>query len=121
MTNGTLCNCKGFNEFYPIVYCSKNIIYDFFGSYFRVVENIFCFLFDVFIIASFGIAFSHGTFIKTRTSGDDKSCHFFGIHLGMVQSNMTRSEEHTFELQSRPHLVCRLLLEKKKYKKQNRL
>src|SRR5690554_7649860 len=29
-----------------------------------------------------------------------------------------RSEEHTSELQSRPHLVCRLLLEKKKkYKK----
>src|SRR5690554_7401583 len=27
--------------------------------------------------------------------------------------NMTRSEEHTSELQSRPHLVCRLLLEKK--------
>src|SRR5271157_6570807 len=25
-----------------------------------------------------------------------------------------RSEEHTSELQSRPHLVCRLLLEKKK-------
>src|SRR5690554_6822680 len=28
----------------------------------------------------------------------------------------TRSEEHTSELQSRPHLVCRLLLEKKKQK-----
>src|SRR5690554_7669703 len=27
-----------------------------------------------------------------------------------------RSEEHTSELQSRPHLVCRLLLEKKKRK-----
>src|SRR3989442_11383835 len=27
-----------------------------------------------------------------------------------------RSEEHTSELQSRPHLVCRLLLEKKKEK-----
>src|SRR3989442_7862889 len=27
---------------------------------------------------------------------------------------MMRSEEHTSELQSRPHLVCRLLLEKKK-------
>src|SRR3989442_6914689 len=26
----------------------------------------------------------------------------------------TRSEEHTSELQSRPHLVCRLLLEKTK-------
>src|SRR5690554_7112716 len=30
---------------------------------------------------------------------------------------MARSEEHTSELQSRPHLVCRLLLEKKKKKK----
>src|SRR5690554_7757754 len=28
-----------------------------------------------------------------------------------------RSEEHTSELQSRPHLVCRLLLEKKKQNK----
>src|SRR5690554_7407249 len=28
-----------------------------------------------------------------------------------------RSEEHTSELQSRPHLVCRLLLEKKNKKK----
>src|SRR3989442_5780161 len=26
-----------------------------------------------------------------------------------------RSEEHTSELQSRPHLVCRLLLEKKRH------
>src|SRR5690554_7176987 len=31
-----------------------------------------------------------------------------------------RSEEHTSELQSRPHLVCRLLLEKKKKKKKNK-
>src|SRR5690625_5407281 len=30
-----------------------------------------------------------------------------------------RSEEHTSELQSRGHLVCRLLLEKKKTKKNN--
>src|SRR5262245_63979475 len=30
-----------------------------------------------------------------------------------------RSEEHTSELQSLRHLVCRLLLEKKKKKKQN--
>src|SRR5690554_7300909 len=32
-----------------------------------------------------------------------------------VANNMciNRSEEHTSELQSRPHLVCRLLLEKK--------
>src|SRR2546422_3966797 len=31
-----------------------------------------------------------------------------------------RSEEHTSELQSRLHLVCRLLLEKKKKKTRNR-
>src|SRR5690554_7668998 len=31
-----------------------------------------------------------------------------------------RSEEHTSELQSRPHLVCRLLLEKKNIKHKNR-
>src|SRR6266498_5326954 len=31
-------------------------------------------------------------------------------------SRRRRSEEHTSELQSRPHLVCRLLLEKKKKK-----
>src|SRR3989442_13957253 len=32
----------------------------------------------------------------------------------IVQREGQRSEEHTSELQSRPHLVCRLLLEKKK-------
>src|SRR2546429_7658843 len=32
----------------------------------------------------------------------------------MIEWGMTRSEEHTSELQSRLHLVCRLLLEKKK-------
>src|SRR5690554_7052310 len=30
-----------------------------------------------------------------------------------LKSRSRRSEEHTSELQSRPHLVCRLLLEKK--------
>src|SRR2546422_8399315 len=33
---------------------------------------------------------------------------------------LTRSEEHTSELQSRLHLVCRLLLEKKKKQKKNK-
>src|SRR3989442_7665470 len=32
----------------------------------------------------------------------------------LVDEVRKRSEEHTSELQSRPHLVCRLLLEKKK-------
>src|SRR2546422_8412895 len=33
-----------------------------------------------------------------------------------TEHSPTRSEEHTSELQSRLHLVCRLLLEKKKVK-----
>src|SRR6266508_368135 len=38
------------------------------------------------------------------------------LHAGIAPScwRMPRSEEHTSELQSRGHLVCRLLLEKKK-------
>src|SRR5690554_7308579 len=41
--------------------------------------------------------------------------------LNIRDSNQAlRSEEHTSELQSRPHLVCRLLLEKKKKKKKQK-
>src|SRR6266508_3691479 len=34
---------------------------------------------------------------------------------GLQRLGVARSEEHTSELQSRGHLVCRLLLEKKKH------
>src|SRR5579872_6122332 len=37
-----------------------------------------------------------------------------GWRHGDISRPVLRSEEHTSELQSRPHLVCRLLLEKKK-------
>src|SRR5205814_3130890 len=36
------------------------------------------------------------------------------FHLAVMAEGMIRSEEHTSELQSLRHLVCRLLLEKKK-------
>src|SRR5690625_4036789 len=39
--------------------------------------------------------------------------------LGSGRKVRLRSEEHTSELQSRGHLVCRLLLEKKKKQKKN--
>src|SRR5690625_5476918 len=38
---------------------------------------------------------------------------FFGNDLEALYDCLTRSEEHTSELQSRGHLVCRLLLERK--------
>src|SRR2546422_2808795 len=48
-----------------------------------------------------------------RRRGRQGSLHVFDGGIIRVSS---RSEEHTSELQSRLHLVCRLLLEKKKKK-----
>src|SRR5258708_25134715 len=41
--------------------------------------------------------------------------------IGSKEGDQTRSEEHTSELQSPDHLVCRLLLEKKKRPRQQQL
>src|SRR2546421_1275830 len=51
-----------------------------------------------------------GSHLLRETAGDD---HEIGLAGGWAE----RSEEHTSELQSRSDLVCRLLLEKKKKKK----
>src|SRR5690554_7314341 len=45
--------------------------------------------------------------------GGDTTSSVSGLMISITAIG-TRSEEHTSELQSRPHLVCRLLLEKKK-------
>src|SRR5207253_8291216 len=57
--------------------------------------------------------FPYTTLFRSRI-GEAFSRH--GINPTVISSPMTvgRSEEHTSELQSRGHLVCRLLLEKKK-------
>src|SRR5690554_7214739 len=44
----------------------------------------------------------------------EKILESFSFYEGTHHVWLDRSEEHTSELQSRPHLVCRLLLEKKK-------
>src|SRR6266853_5453777 len=44
--------------------------------------------------------------------------HSLGLHVGGGRhADLPRSEEHTSELQSQSNLVCRLLLEKKKKKR----
>src|SRR3989442_3519937 len=40
-------------------------------------------------------------------------CMYVPMYLFILIKGEERSEEHTSELQSRPHLVCRLLLEQK--------
>src|SRR5205809_3484084 len=52
---------------------------------------------------------------RRGAGGERPSRH--GALLGPRPHAGRRSEEHTSELQSRLHLVCRLLLEKKKKKK----
>src|SRR2546429_5454896 len=46
--------------------------------------------------------------------GDRQRPRAVGQRRGVRSGQQRRSEEHTSELQSRLHLVCRLLLEKKK-------
>src|SRR5258708_17153309 len=43
------------------------------------------------------------------------------LHEVFAESDVYRSEEHTSELQSPDHLVCRLLLEKKKRQNPNHI
>src|SRR3989442_6439771 len=71
--------------------------------------------------------------VKSPTSASSRS-QPSGVHTSLSPRTSTqprstqagrdgrrrRSEEHTSELQSRPHLVCRLLLEKKKNSRRSR-
>src|SRR5439155_19821544 len=58
-----------------------------------------------------GSARAHRTCSPTRRGRGRSACG---------AASVSRSEEHTSELQSRGHLVCRLLLEKKKKRTNNR-
>src|SRR3989442_5979716 len=53
-------------------------------------------------------------FPYTTLFRSDDAVRWDGSRHGDCHRAGGRSEEHTSELQSRPHLVCRLLLEKKK-------
>src|SRR5436305_14058568 len=63
--------------------------------------------------------FPYTTLFRSRRQVQHFLVRCFGLEgkfmIKCLQSRPKRSEEHTSELQSRPHLVCRLLLEKKKY------
>src|SRR3989442_4509356 len=63
-----------------------------------------CFLIrlESFVGGPAGAGFSSNDFVALRASSRESGA-----------GQQRRSEEHTSELQSRPHLVCRLLLENK--------
>src|SRR2546422_7401901 len=56
-----------------------------------------------------------GAALRARARGGAQLDAVVAQALGRRRAEGVRSEEHTSELQSRLHLVCRLLLEKKKY------
>src|SRR5437660_9001807 len=55
-----------------------------------------------------------------RAHGVGKACEAHVVVRADAPQHRERSEEHTSELQSRGHLVCRLLLEKKKKNKKRK-
>src|SRR2546429_5870974 len=58
--------------------------------------------------------FPYTTLFRSHRSGmQERRCHH-RVPVHVRRGVDVRSEEHTSELQSRLHLVCRLLLEKKK-------
>src|SRR5690625_3461664 len=81
------------------------------------LEVVFPSLLPFFILAelfiAFGVVHFFGTLLEPlmRPIFNVPGTGSFALIIGMASG---RSEEHTSELQSRGHLVCRLLLEKKK-------
>src|SRR5687767_15436157 len=63
--------------------------------------------------------FRSGSGLNANWARGNYACNAGGIHQadggGSFSATGYRSEEHTSELQSLAYLVCRLLLEKKKY------
>src|SRR5690625_5820945 len=84
----------------------------------------------VLVVASIVLSVLQGVFgIQGDTTGLLLFCAVFGMTGALISlllsktlarraTRTRRSEEHTSELQSRGHLVCRLLLEKKNTKEQ---
>src|SRR5205809_5184400 len=62
---------------------------------------------------------NHGEEVTTDKLGMIGQAELYIKELTAVR-NLRRSEEHTSELQSRLHIVCRLLLEKKKAHRRGR-
>src|SRR2546429_3805914 len=77
---------------------------------FRSIGGVFNVMYPVFHVDFEDGRRRHLSVSRTAIRRHHQNCHCKNVRF----SNHLRSEEHTSELQSRLHLVCRLLLEKKK-------
>src|SRR3989449_5618844 len=67
------------------------------------------------------VAIDRSEAVRIMVDDDDQTAQVAVVTRdGDAAAGRVRSEEHTSELQSRLHLVCRLLLEKKKKQKQSK-
>src|SRR5690625_1160423 len=77
-----------------------------------------CTYFGEILVSPFDIDASRTGFDQvTKVVEREKEKHQIKEVVVGIETTGHRSEEHTSELQSRGHLVCRLLLEKKKERK----
>src|SRR5690554_7450469 len=88
------------------------------GPYFVALGGAGMFGANLYLYGSGGewIAIDCGFALESTPSGDSRVAVPLIEALEKHDIKLSaRSEEHTSELQSRPHLVCRLLLEKKNH------
>src|SRR5450432_4519388 len=86
-------------------------------SYFGLGFALFCFFFLMIRRPPRSTLFPYTTLFRSPSHRVDRTCH---VRAAIPGEGRHRSEEHTSELQSRSDLVCRLLLEKKTKKQNNK-
>src|SRR5256712_3683440 len=76
--------------------------------------NVFFFFFLMIRRPPRSTLFPYTTLFRSQIAGEVLNMSAESVRVVHSDTDVTRSEEHTSELQSRSDLVCRLLLEKKK-------
>src|SRR5439155_24777029 len=110
-----------FNNIYFLSICPTLLIMSYSLIFYLAVSLIFLSLFFFFLMIRRpprSTLFPYTTLFRSPVPSPRSRT---GLSPGQTREPIGgRSEEHTSELQSRGHLVCRLLLEKKKTKKMRR-
>src|SRR5690554_8078671 len=91
------------------------LLFDFYCIFYFIVFFFFCCFFFLMIRRPpRSTLFPYTTLFRSGPAAPTAKASVSAFRPHVPSLPPSRSEEHTSELQSRPHLVCRLLLEKKK-------
>lgn len=89
VADGRACKSYDFQCFYAVVDNTEHLVYQFFGSHFRVVKCKFCFFLNIIIVAAFWVCLSHSVFKQTGTAGKGNRLHQFAVLEREYQTHMT--------------------------------